>query len=43
METLDYLKYTRSCPRARIPFTFRREFTRFEEPKSDFHARGKTH
>jgi replicative DNA helicase len=25
------LKYTRSCPRTRIPVTFRREFTRFEE------------
>jgi hypothetical protein len=24
------LKYTRSCPRTRIPVTFRREFTRFE-------------
>lgn len=25
------LKYTRSCPRTRIPLTFRPEFTRFEE------------
>jgi replicative DNA helicase len=25
-----HLKYTRSCPRARIPLTFRKEYTRFE-------------
>ena len=24
------LKYTRSCPRLRIPLTFRKEYTRFE-------------
>jgi replicative DNA helicase len=24
------LKYTRSCPRSRIPLTFRKEYTRFE-------------
>ena len=26
-----HLKYTRSCPLARIPLTFRKEFLRFEE------------
>ena len=33
------LKYTRSCPRARIPLTFRKEFLRFEDRNATGHRK----